>query len=280
MFFIRRFEETLLSLFDEGLLNGTTHACIGQEADSVGIMEHVLPADHVFSNHRCHGHYLARTGDAYGLLAEIMGKGDGLSGGLGGSQHICAPGFKSNGVLGGTLPAAAGIALAEQLKKSNNLSIAFIGDGTFGEGIAYETFNIASLWKLPLFIVVEDNGWSQSTPIDQNLAGNIPDRLMSFRIPVHEITTTDVLEVGKAASEEINQARTGNGPRALVIHTYRLCHHSKNDDARPVHEVKERWKIEPLVVHAKRLTTKDRSAIEKEVNGKLREIVSSLKKLP
>ena len=181
MRFIRRFEETLLGLFEEGLLNGTTHACIGQEADSVGLMEHLRDGDHLFSNHRCHGHFLAWTGDAFGLLAEIMGKPAGLCAGIGGSQHICAPGFKSNGVQGGIVPAAAGIALAEQLRGSDGLSVVFLGDGTLGEGIVYETLNLTALWQLPLLLVVEDNGWSQSTPSSLNLAGDIAARFTRVR---------------------------------------------------------------------------------------------------
>src|SRR3954471_8634161 len=164
MRFIRRFEETLLALFEEGLLNGTTHACIGQEADAGGLVDDLREGDHLFSNHRCHGHFLAWTGDAFGLLAEIMGKPAGLCAGIGGSQHICAPGFKSNGVQGGIVPAAAGIALAEQLRGSDALSVVFLGDGTLGEGVVYETLNLAALWKLPLLVVLEDNGWAQSTP--------------------------------------------------------------------------------------------------------------------
>jgi TPP-dependent pyruvate/acetoin dehydrogenase alpha subunit len=138
MRFIRRFEERLLELFESGLLNGTTHACIGQEADSVGVIEHLREEDHIFSNHRCHGHYLARTGDARGLLAEIMGRPEGVCSGIGGSQHLSAPGFKSNGIQGGIVPAAAGIALANQLSGSDAISVVFIGDGTLGEGIVYE----------------------------------------------------------------------------------------------------------------------------------------------
>ena len=182
--FIRRFEETLLALFDEGLLNGTTHCCIGQEADSVGVVEHLEQGDHIFSNHRCHGHYLARTGDARGLLLEIMGHAEGVCGGIGGSQHICAPGFKSNGIQGGIVPTAAGIALAEKLRQSDRVSTVFIGDGTLGEGMVYETLNLASLWKLPLWIVLENNGWSQSTPLALNFAGSMAGRFDAFNIPV------------------------------------------------------------------------------------------------
>jgi len=172
MRFIRRFEERLLGMFEEGLLNGTTHACIGQEADCVGVIEHLRPGDHIFSNHRCHGHYLAWTGDAFGLLGEIMGKPAGVCGGIGGSQHLCAPGFKSNGILGGTVPAAAGIALAMKLAGNDGISVSFIGDGTFGEGVLYETLNISALWGLPLLVVVENNGYAQSTPLAVNFAGD------------------------------------------------------------------------------------------------------------
>ena len=280
MYFIRRFEENLLALFDQGILNGTTHACIGQEADCVGVMEHLSRQDHVFSNHRCHGHYLARTGDAVGLLAEIMGKQAGVSGGLGGSQHICGPGFKSNGIQGGIVPAAAGIALAEKLRGTRGLSVVFIGDGTLGEGIVYETMNIASLWGLPLFVVVEDNGWSQSTPSRLNLAGDIAARFTAFGIRVREISSTDVLEIDQAAHDGIQRARDTQQPEVLIIHTYRLCHHSKNDDCRPFEEVAERRKTEPLVVHGPRLKAEVRGLIENEVEEALVETISQVRSLP
>ena len=141
MYFIRRFEERLLDLFEEGILNGTTHACIGQEADCVGVVEALESNDHIFSNHRCHGHYLAKTGDARGLLAEIMGLPSGICGGVGGSQHICTDGFKSNGILGGTVAASAGIGLSMKLKQNDAVSVVFVGDGALGEGIVYETLN-------------------------------------------------------------------------------------------------------------------------------------------
>src|SRR6516225_7829912 len=227
MRFIRRFEESLLDLFERGLLNGTTHACIGQEADAVAIMEHLDEDDHVFSNHRCHGHFLARTGDALGLMAEIMGKPEGVCGGIGGSQHLCAPGFMSNGIQGGIVPNAAGIALARQLDGGAGLSVVFIGDGTLGEGVTYETLNLAALWKLPLVVVLEDNEWAQSTPLSANLAGSMRDRFAAFGIPVFEIDSTDVEELDAFAGRALAQARKKEGPVTIVIHTYRLRHHSK-----------------------------------------------------
>jgi TPP-dependent pyruvate/acetoin dehydrogenase alpha subunit len=277
MAFIRRFEETLLSLFDEGALNGTTHCCIGQEADAVGIADHLQPGDHVFSNHRCHGHYLALTGDADGLLREIMGLPGGVCGGRGGSQHLCAPGFKSNGVLGGTVPNAAGIALGQRLDGGDRISVAFIGDGTLGEGVVYETLNIASLWQLPLLIVCEDNGWAQSTPRARNLAGSIAARFTAFGIPARELDTTDVLEIHQAARHEVAATRT-HGPRALVIKTYRLCHHSKNDDNRPVDEVNHRWAFDPLAVHRPRLRRETSERIDREVTEAIRDLLDAVRR--
>jgi TPP-dependent pyruvate/acetoin dehydrogenase alpha subunit len=276
MRFIRHFEERLLALFEEGLLNGTTHACIGQEADCIAVMEHLGEQDHVFSNHRCHGHYLARTGDARGLMAEIMGRPDGVCAGIGGSQHLSAPGFKSNGVQGGIVPAAAGIALGNQLSGSDAVSVVFIGDGTLGEGIVYESLNLASLWQLPLLIVLEDNGWSQSTPSHMNLAGSMRARFEAFGLHVEEVDSTDVLEISPVAERAVSRVRTDGGPCALIIHTYRLCHHSKNDDNRPVDEVNARWALDPLAVHGARLATDVRRQIDDDVATAIEDIVQGL----
>ena len=273
MRFIRRFEETVLELFERGLLNGTTHACIGQEADAVAIVEHLGDHDHVFSNHRCHGHFLARTGDALALIAEIMGKPEGVCGGIGGSQHLCAPGFMSNGVQGGIVPNAAGVALAKQLDGDAGLSVVFIGDGTLGEGVTYETLNVASLWKLPLVIVLEDNGWAQSTPAGANLAGSMRDRFAAFGLEVFEIDSTDVEELDAFAGRALAQARQKEGPVTIVIHTYRLCHHSKTDDNRPAEEVAARWDLDPIEIHGRRLDPSARAAIDAEVESALQEVI-------
>ena len=188
MYFIRRFEESLLDLFSQGKLVGTTHTYIGQEANGVGIIDHLEPErDVVFSNHRCHGHYLAFTDDAFGLLCEVMGKAPGVCGGKGGSQHLCKGNFYSNGVLGSIVPVATGIALAEKKKGTGAVSTVFLGDGTLGEGVTYESLNIASLWKLPVLFVVENNHYAQSTPVELELAGSIPARAAAFGIETAEL---------------------------------------------------------------------------------------------
>lgn len=280
MRFIRRFEETLLGLFEEGILNGTTHACIGQEADAAGVIEHLREGDHIFSNHRCHGHYLAWTGDALGLMAEIMGKEAGVCAGIGGSQHICAEGFMSNGVQGGTLPTAAGIALAMKLKSSSDISVVFMGDGTLGEGAVYETLNMASLWDLPLLIVLEDNEWAQSTPVSVNTAGSMRARFEAFGLPVSEVASTDVMEISDAAKTLVESVRTTGKTHVLLIHTYRLCHHSKSDDHRPESDVALRWQTEPLVVHRQRLPEQDWRRVDAEVEEEMQRLVAEARALP
>ena len=188
MLFIRRFEETLLDLFSQGKLVGTTHTYIGQEANGVGIIDHLEPErDVVFSNHRCHGHYLAFTDDAFGLLSEVMGKATGTCGGKGGSQHLCRGNFYSNGVLGSIVPVATGIALAEKRKGTGAVSTVFLGDGTLGEGVTYESLNMASLWKLPVLFVVENNHYAQSTPVELQLAGSIAARAGAFGVETAEL---------------------------------------------------------------------------------------------
>lgn len=279
MRFIRRFEEKLLALFEEGILNGTTHCSIGQEADAVAVMKHLREGDHVFSNHRCHGHYLARTGDALGLYAEIMGKEAGVCQGIGGSQHICAPGFKSNGIQGGIVPTAAGIAWAQKLSKSDDLSVVFIGDGTLGEGVVYETLNIASLWSLPLWIVLEDNGWSQSTPLATNFAGDMAARFTAFGLDVTELESTDVLEIESLVGADAAKVRATKKPHVTILHTYRLCNHSKSSDARPEDQVEARWKTEPLAIHGPRLDDGTRAAIDEDIEVALDEVIATARAL-
>ena len=205
---IRRFEETLLELFAAGKLHGTTHTCIGQEADAAGVISCLEPErDVVVSNHRCHGHYLAFTDDVDGLLREVMGRVGGVCGGKGGSQHLFAGNFYSNGVLGSTVPVAAGMALAEREKGGGAIATVFVGDGTLGQGVVYESLNIASLWKLPLLVVVEHNGYAQSTPSTLQLAGDVESRARAFGVATSRHDTTDVLEVRAAAREGVDHAR-------------------------------------------------------------------------
>ncbi len=163
--------------------------------------------------------------------------------------------------------------MAMKLRAADSVSVAFIGDGTLGEGVVYETLNLASLWKLPLVIVCEDNAWSQSTPKSLNMAGTVAQRFEAFDVPVTELDTTDVREIADAARDVIAKTRRG-GPQALLIHTYRLCHHSKNDDNRPAEEVDHRWTLDPLRIHGARILEAKVADIQSEVTNAMIEVVS------
>lgn len=281
MFFVRRFEETLLDLFSQGKLVGTTHTYIGQEANGVGVIDHLDPAvDTVFSNHRCHGHYLAFADDPFGLLCEVMGRAPGVCGGKGGSQHLCKGNFYSNGVLGSIVPVATGIALAEKREGSGAVSTVFLGDGTLGEGVTYESLNLASLWTLPVLFVVENNHYAQSTPVELELAGSITARAEAFGVEATELDTTDVEEVHAAAGTAVTRIRETGAPFWLVLHTYRFSPHSKGDDNRDQAEIDARRERDPLKVAGARLEDAERAAIEARCEERLAETVAAAEAAP
>lgn len=270
MYRIRRFEETVLDNFSKGVFYGTTHTCLGQEADAVGVIQNLEESDIVFSNHRCHGHFLAYGGEARALFAELMGKASGLCGGRGGSQHLQWRNFYSNGVQGGIVPVATGMALAEKRKHSQAVTAVFLGDGTLGEGVVYEALNIAALWKAPVLYVLEDNCIAQTTPIEAGVAGSLPGRFQAFGIPTRELETSDVLEILPVAGELIAEIRRESSPRALILHTKRFGPHSKGDDTRPAQEVEMmRLERDPLPILGSRIEPETRLEIEAQVEEEI-----------
>src|SRR4051812_11204931 len=218
---IRTVEEKFLQLFSEGRLNGTVHTCVGQEFSAIAFAGQLKKKDFVFSNHRCHGHYLAFTGDTRGLLAELLGKASGTSGGIGSSQHLCNSNFYSNGIQGGIVPVAAGYALANKLKGNDAIGVVYIGDGTLGEGVVYETLNIISKWEVPLLIVCENNRYAQSTPQSVNLAGDILARAQAFDIETDHGNTDFPEELLYKGAAAIRYVRTKKKPMFFVVDTYR-----------------------------------------------------------
>ncbi len=264
---IRKFEETVLENFPKGVFFGTTHTYLGQEANAVGVLSHLRDMDIVFSNHRCHGHFLAYGGNFHPLLAELMGRTTGVCGGRGGSQHLQWRNFYSNGVQGGIVPIATGMALAEKFKQTDAVTIVFLGDGTFGEGIVYEAFNMAALWQVPILYVVENNHIAQTTPIDLTLAGEIKDRFRAFGIPSCQLDTCDVLEIYRVAGEQLEAVRGQPSPRALILETHRFGPHSKGDDTRPPELIAAmRRQFDPLDLHGARIGSEIRELIESEVD--------------
>lgn len=267
MYRIRRFEETVLENFPRGVFFGTTHTYLGQEANAAGILANLQESDIVFSNHRCHGHFLAYGGDMRALFAELMGRATGVCAGRGGSQHLQWRNFYSNGVQGGIVPVATGMALAEKSMQRGTITLAFIGDGTLGEGVVYESLNLASLWSAPILYVVENNHIAQTTPVELALAGSIRGRFEAFDIPVLELDSSDVLEIYTAASEQVGAVRTEGKPRTLVLHTCRFGPHSKGDDTRRSADVaRMQEERDPLHIHSIRLVEEARSQIEREVD--------------
>jgi TPP-dependent pyruvate/acetoin dehydrogenase alpha subunit len=262
MLFIRRFEQKLLEQFSQGKIFGTTHTSIGQEANAVGVIRSLdLEKDTVWSNHRCHGHYLAYSGDALGLFSEILGKKQGVCAGRGGSQHLARKNFFSSGIQGGLAPIAVGTALAD--KNQGGISVVFLGDGTMGEGAVYESLNMASLWKAPVLFVVEDNGIAQSTEKKLGVSGDIADRARPFFIKSKSISTTDIRVVLKESQSAIQYVRDCQMPFWLHIETTRLMAHSKGDDTRDLKFIAELWENDCLQKVAPEKTTQ--MLLDKEI---------------
>lgn len=267
---IRGVEQQMLQLFSEGKLFGTVHTCIGQEWTGIAIADALQSGDVIYSNHRGHGHYLARTGDVYGLVAEVMGKKTGVCGGRGGSQHIASPQFFSSGVQGGILPVSAGLAWAHKLRAKSNIAVVFIGDGTLGEGAVYESFNIASKWNLPLLIVLENNYYAQSTPQEQTLAGGICARADAFGIRTAHGDTWNPEELIDLAANCVAFVRREQKPLFLRVDTYRLMAHSKSDDDRNPNEVKSYWEKDPITVFTRQhpeLAAQIQSEVDQQIKA-------------
>jgi len=224
--------------------------------------------DIVFSSHRCHGHFLAYGGDPQALFAELMGKPAGVCGGVGGSQHLHWKNFYSSGVQGGTVAMAAGMALAEERSGKNSVVIDFMGDGTLGEGIVYESLNMISLWQAPLLIVLENNHIAQTTPSHLAIAGSIVKRFEAFDLPVTHLDSSDILEILPLAGDLIRKVRTDRQPQALIINTVRLGPHSKGDDTRSLDEMEKLWKThDPVAIHGARLADDLRNSVNQQVEA-------------
>lgn len=280
MVLIRTFEESVLALFSQGELFGTTHTCLGQEAVAVGVLSQVTRDDIVFSSHRCHGHYLALFDDPAGLMAELMGRTTGLCGGVGGSQHLHRENFYTNGVQGGIVPCAAGMALAEKFKKSGRIAVVFLGDGTLGEGVVYETLNLASLWQLPLLFVVEANGFAQSTPTALQLAGNIAQRAAAFGLRTAEGDGNDLPSVATLAADAVAYVRREAKPFWLVLNTYRLGPHSKGDDHRPAAELTSARERDPLILLREKLPAAAVTTAESTARSRIDAAIAAARAAP
>jgi pyruvate dehydrogenase E1 component alpha subunit len=269
MLTIRYFDERALALYRAGEMRGTTHPYIGMEAVGVGVMLALQPNDYVTSTHRGHGHTIAKGGDPRKMMAELLGRATGYSGGKGGSMHIADMDkhmLGANGIVGGGMGLATGAALTALLQQTGSVAICFFGDGALEQGILHETTNLAAIWKLPVVFVCENNQYAMSASAAWSVAGGDPaKRAAGYGIPGVTVDGMDLLAVNAQASEFVERARRGEGPAYLVCNTYRFHGHHAGDplNYREKEEV-ERWRLQDPIEKAKRVAIDSRAMTEAE----------------
>lgn len=236
MWIIRAFEEKVSALYARGQIPGLLHLGIGQEAVAAGTCRALQTGDHVFSGHRAHGHAIAKGADLTRLMAELAGRATGYCGGKGGSMHIVAvdAGFvTATGVVGGTIPLALGAALVCRERGRGQVAMVFFGDGAGQTGAFHESLNIASLWRLPVVFVCENNGYAEFTPLAAHtVISHLADHAKTYGMPTATVDGNDVLAVSDAAEEAVARARAGGGPTFVECLTYRLRGHYEGDPAK------------------------------------------------
>ncbi|MBB36767.1 MAG: pyruvate dehydrogenase (acetyl-transferring) E1 component subunit alpha [Hirschia sp.] len=236
MLMIRRFEEKSGQLYGMGLIAGFCHLYIGQEAVVVGVQSELKEGDQIVTGYRDHGHMLAAGMEANGVMAELTGREGGYSRGKGGSMHMFSREknfYGGHGIVGAQVPIGTGLAFANRYRGNDNVSVAYFGDGAANQGQVYEAFNMASLWKLPVLYVIENNQYAMGTAVERASAETeLHKRGISFEIPGKEVDGMDVLKVKAEAKAAIEKIRAGEGPYILEMKTYRYRGHSMSDPAK------------------------------------------------
>ncbi len=253
MLLIRRFEEEAERLYRRGLVRGFLHTYIGEEAIAVGAIPNLRDDDYVIGHYRDHGHALARGVDPKAAMAELCGKATGCSGGKGGSMHLFDAEkhfMGGHAIVGGQLPLAIGIALGVKLKKLDSVVMCFFGDGAVNEGEFHEAMNMASLWKLPVVFMLENNLYGMGTDVNRSRAGgaSIYGAAEPYMIPAVQIDGMDVMAVKETVSEGIAKVREGTGPVFIESMAYRFHGHSMADPSnyRDNEEVQENRSRDPI----------------------------------
>ncbi|MFH1153438.1 MAG: thiamine pyrophosphate-dependent dehydrogenase E1 component subunit alpha [Pseudomonadota bacterium] len=227
---IRRVQERIESLYLEDRMKTPVHLCVGQEAIAVGACEALEPADYISSNHRGHGHYLAKGGSLKGLIAELHCRKTGCSRGYGGSMHLVdtrVGHLGSSSIVGGGIPLGTGMGLASKLRGTERVSVVFFGDGAADEGVLYESVNAAMLWKLPVVYILENNQWSVCSRVSARQAGrNVFHRSDPGLMFTADIDGNDVAVIYETACKAVERARKGLGPSFIECRTYRIPGHA------------------------------------------------------
>jgi TPP-dependent pyruvate/acetoin dehydrogenase alpha subunit len=235
MITIRLFEQTVSKLFYKGELPGFVHLYIGEEAIATGVCLALEASDFITSTHRGHGHLIAKGADIRRMMAELYGKATGYCKGKGGSMHIAdfSLGIAgANGIVGGGLPIATGIGLAAKLAGDSRVAVAFFGDGGANQGTFHESLNLASIWRLPVVFVCENNGFTEWTPVRELTAiEHIADRASAYSVPGQLVDGNDVEAVRAAARAAVERARNGEGPSLIEARTYRWFSHNEGEEA-------------------------------------------------
>lgn len=232
MLLIRRFEEQVDDLYRSARMPGLAHLYIGEEAVAVGVCAALRRDDYITSTHRGHGHCLAKGAAVDRMFAELLGKADGYCRGKGGSMHIADQergNLGANAIVGGSAGIATGAALSAQKRGTDQVAVCFFGDGALGQGLVYEAMNMASLWKLPVIYVCENNLYGEYTPTSEQQAGELNGRAEAFGITAEDVDGQDVLAVFESAAGAVTRARAGGGPTFLLCHTYRFRGHHVGD---------------------------------------------------
>jgi acetoin:2,6-dichlorophenolindophenol oxidoreductase subunit alpha len=251
MLLIRRLEEAMIDLYRRNLIPGFIHPAIGEEAVHAGICEHLGPKDQVAATHRGHGQALAKGCDPKRLMAEVLGKREGLLGGRGGSLHVgdwavgCLP---ASPLVGGGIATMTGIALAHKRDGDGGVAVCFFGDGALNRGAFHEAVNMAAIWRLPIVYACTDNGWAISVSRQASTAGELVDRARAYGIPGLYVDGKDVVECHEAAGEAIARAREGRGPSVVFFDCPRGYGHEEGDDQgyRPAADYEEALRRDPI----------------------------------
>jgi acetoin:2,6-dichlorophenolindophenol oxidoreductase subunit alpha len=247
---IRFFEDQVNDLYRTARMPGLAHLYSGEEAVAVGVCAALRRDDYITSTHRGHGHCLAKGARVDRMFAELLGKESGYCKGKGGSMHIAdqdTGNLGANAIVGGSAGIATGAAFSSRWRKSDQVTVCFFGDGALGQGVLYEVMNMASLWKLPIIYVCENNLYNEYTHFSETTAGSLAERAKAFAIPAEEIDGQDARAVFVAAERMVARARTGEGPSFIVANTYRYHGHHVGDISRSYYrplEEEDFWKTQ------------------------------------
>ncbi|WP_374455999.1 pyruvate dehydrogenase complex E1 component subunit beta [Nocardioides sp.] len=287
---IREFEDRTSTLYKATEVPGFVHLSIGQEASAVGACWHLRDDDVITSNHRGHGHCLAKGLDPVPMMAELMGKESGTCKGRGGSMHIADPTrgiFGANGIVGAGMPIAVGAGTAAQLKGTDSVTVSFFGDGAVAQGMFHESANLAAVWQLPVIFLCENNHYSEFSHADDQHPVSLSERASAYGMPYVHVDGNDVEKVAAAMSKVIAQVRSGSGPVILEAETYRWHGHYEGDPERyRTPEELSQWKErDPLVITAERLVSlgtsqHDLDAINDQIRGQIDEAVEFARSAP